>query len=322
MVAIVPRLLAWADVVHHNMRPGAAERLGIGYEQARAANPDVVYAHAPGWGTSGPDMGRQSFAPLVSGYVGASYEVAGQFNPPTYPVGNEDPGAGMAGAIGILMALLRGGGAYIECPQVNAAMNQVSHIVRGADGEPLNVSTLDPLQRRTGPTDGLYETADGWICIVAATPAQRTALGAASGVEIADNPADEATTADRLEKVFAGATTAEWLERLQRAGVPALRPISANNNRAFVFDPENRRTRRVSEAVSATFGPLRQIDSLIRATDSAIPPYRPAPELGEHTAELLTELGCTPADIASLAHAGAIRLGDADALPSTAATQA
>ena len=72
----IEKLLGWADVVHHNMRPGAAERLGLGAEQVRAAHPDVIYLYAPGWGSSGPHMMRQSFAPMLSGYVGASYEVA------------------------------------------------------------------------------------------------------------------------------------------------------------------------------------------------------------------------------------------------------
>ena len=102
----IDKLLDWADVVHHNMRPGAAERLGLGAEQVRAAHPDVIYLYAPGWGSSGPHMMRQSFAPMLSGYVGASYEVAGRYNEPMPSTGNEDPGNGLLGAIAILTALL------------------------------------------------------------------------------------------------------------------------------------------------------------------------------------------------------------------------
>ncbi|MET0198751.1 MAG: CoA transferase, partial [Rhodococcus fascians] len=99
-------LIEWADVIHHNMRPGVAERLGLGYDQVRAINDDVVYLYAPGWGSTGPDVDRQSFAPKLAGYVGAGFEVAGQFNPPLFPVGNEDPGGGVVGALGILLGLL------------------------------------------------------------------------------------------------------------------------------------------------------------------------------------------------------------------------
>jgi crotonobetainyl-CoA:carnitine CoA-transferase CaiB-like acyl-CoA transferase len=330
MAAVIPRLLAWADVVHHNMRPGAAERLGIGYEQAKLVNSDVIYLHAPGWGTSGPEMARQSFAPLVSGYVGASYEVAGQFNPPTYPVGNEDPGAGMLGAIGVLMALVRGGGTYIELPQVNAAMNQVAHVVRGSDGEPLNAIRLDPLQRRVGPVDGLYQTSDSWICIVAGTPQQLHALGAEVGIDLEfdpyvpnteqGHPSFEALTS-RLEEAFARRTAAHWLERFKRVGVPAVRPETTNNNRAFHFDPDNRRTRRVSEAEYIDGGNGRQIDTLIRIADVEIPPYRPAPGLGQHTVELLTEIGYQTADLDALLRAKAIRVGGANRVPSSPSGQ-
>ncbi len=69
--AIKHELLAWADVVLHNMRPGAAERMGVSYDDVRAVNPQVVYLHAPGWGGSGPWMDRQSFEPLQSFYLGA-----------------------------------------------------------------------------------------------------------------------------------------------------------------------------------------------------------------------------------------------------------
>ena len=83
-------------------------------------------AYAPGWGVTGPYAGRQSFAPLLSGYVGAGFEVAGQFNAPLWPVGNEDPGNGLLGTIGMLMALLyrqrHGGGQLVENPQLNASM--------------------------------------------------------------------------------------------------------------------------------------------------------------------------------------------------------
>src|SRR5262249_33116700 len=60
----IEQLLKSADIVHHNMRPGAAERLGLGREQVRAINPDAIYVYAPGWGSTGPYALRQSFAPL------------------------------------------------------------------------------------------------------------------------------------------------------------------------------------------------------------------------------------------------------------------
>jgi crotonobetainyl-CoA:carnitine CoA-transferase CaiB-like acyl-CoA transferase len=61
------RLLQWADLVHHNLRPGAADRLGLDYESVRRVNPSIIYLYAPGWGSTGPFAQRQSFAPMLSG---------------------------------------------------------------------------------------------------------------------------------------------------------------------------------------------------------------------------------------------------------------
>src|SRR5262249_20154693 len=70
-------LVGWADIVHHNLRPGAAERMGLDVTSVRLINPNAIYLHACGWGTSGPFARRQSFAPMLSGYVGVTFEVAG-----------------------------------------------------------------------------------------------------------------------------------------------------------------------------------------------------------------------------------------------------
>ena len=73
-------------------------------EQVQKLNPEVVYAYAPGWGSTGPDSQRPGFAPLYSGYVGLHHEASGEGNLPAAPLGNEDNGNGLLGAGGILMA--------------------------------------------------------------------------------------------------------------------------------------------------------------------------------------------------------------------------
>ena len=154
------RLAAWADVVMHNMRPGAAERVGLGEAQVRKVNPQVFYVVAPGWGTSGPDIHRQAFAPMLSGYVGLQLEAAGLGNPPLTPVRgpvlHEDPVNGLWGAVAVAMGLyLRQRGAkqlYAESPLLNAAMSMVQHIMVNADtGEVLGAARLDPAQMGLGP---------------------------------------------------------------------------------------------------------------------------------------------------------------------------
>lgn len=307
-------LLEWADVIHHNMRPGAAERLGIGYEQVREVNPDIVYLYAPGWGSSGPDMSRQSFAALVSGYVGVMYEVAGQFNPPIYPVGNEDPGSGMMGAVGALIALLRGNGEYIENPQLNAAMAHMAHIVRSEDGTVIGADRLDPLQRRIGPFDGLYETADSWICIAAVTDDEIGAMAEVVGVDVVGDSrfssrqarqANDYELSQLLEDAFLSKSTDAWLTEFASKGLGAVRPVGENSS-TFLRDKENKLTGRVAEAADESFGHIRQIDRLVRVSDAAVSPFKAAPKLGEHTTEILRSFGYSPEKITELRKRGVI----------------
>jgi crotonobetainyl-CoA:carnitine CoA-transferase CaiB-like acyl-CoA transferase len=297
-------LIAWADVVHHNMRPGAAERLGVGREQVRAANPRAVYLYAPGWGTTGPDARRQSFAPLLSGYAGVGYEVAGQLNPPLFPLGNEDPGNGLLGAVAVLIALLHrqrtGEGQYVENPQLNATMAHMAHVVRRPGGAVLGAGLLDPLQRGVGPLDRLYETADGWICVVASGSRHREALGKLAGMELAG------LEFDGLEAFFRARKTADWLRELAAAGVPAAEPLPYNMP-AFLRDPRNRASGRAAELPHPGQGHVRELAVLVRVSDAAVPPHRLAPQLGQHTDEILGRLGYSAAKIAELRARGAVR---------------
>ena len=98
---VVARLVATADVVMHNLRPGKAEKLGIGHAELVRVRPDLVYCYLPGFGSAGPKAPLKSFAPLVSGFTGLLYEGAGEGNPPIRRVmGNEDYYNGFLGAVG------------------------------------------------------------------------------------------------------------------------------------------------------------------------------------------------------------------------------
>jgi len=315
---IARRLVEAADVVHHSMRPGAAERLGIGAADVARINPRAVYAYAPGWGSSGPWAQRQSFAPLMSGFVGATAEASGLFNEPVYPAGNEDPGNGLLGAFAMLAGALHaagsGEGQYVEHPQLNAAMAHVAHIVTTPDGEPLGAGLLDPLQMGFGPLDRLYQTADGWVCLVATSDAEIAALGQVLGVDILGDELfrDHASRAENsfaLEAVIGAAVetrkSAELVADLVAAGAPAVEPVP-HNMKAFLSDPQNRASGRVGAGVDPVRGEVRGVGRLVRVSGLEPAPRWLAPGLGEHTDEILTESGYDTAEIAALRERGVI----------------
>ncbi|MFN2537745.1 MAG: CaiB/BaiF CoA transferase family protein [Mycobacteriales bacterium] len=313
----VQGLVAWADVIAHNMRPGAAERLGVGYDAVQRLNPKAVYLYAPGWGSTGPDGQRQSFAPMLSGYVGASHEVAGQYNEPLFPLGNEDPGNGLLGAVGVLMALLHrdrtGAGQYVENSQLNATMTHMAHVVRRTDGEVLGAMRLDTMQTGVSALDRLYETSDGWIA-VALVDSQAAVLGQVLGVDLAEEFGTSEARRENDQELawafadaFATRTSEEWLKELTAAGIGAVLPATSNNNRAFHRDRANHETGRVVEIEHPTQGVVRELAHLVRVSGATRAPHRLAPELGEHTDEVLLELGYDTEALAALRSRGSIR---------------
>jgi len=301
------RLVEWADVVHHNLRPGAAERLGLDYGTVSRLNPRAVYLYAPGWGAQGPFAMRQSFAPMLSGYAGVTYEVAGKFNVPLPPVAHEDPGNGLLGAVAMLLSLLQrqktNVGCYVENPQLNATLAHTSHIVRQESGAVVGAEWLDPLQLGVGIFDRLYETSDGWVCIAVPDPLSQAALCNILHVPITD---DEDVMANALTNAFAARETLSLLQELEVLGVAAVEPVG-HYIHSLLNDSEQRDTGRIVEYESEHFGKVREVGRLVRISDAHVPAHVPAPGLGQHTGEILTWLGYSEAEIAELQGRGVVR---------------
>jgi crotonobetainyl-CoA:carnitine CoA-transferase CaiB-like acyl-CoA transferase len=315
------RLAGRADVVTHNMRPGAAERLGMDYDSIRAINEQVVYAYAPGWGISGPDADRPGFAPLFAGYCGLQYEAAGEGNDPAWPVGNEDNGNGLVGAAAILMALYHrartGEGQYLDNPQVSATLLMGMHMMRTPDGRVLGSRGLDSGRLGIHPLDRLYRTADGWLCLSARLDAEFSALGSVPGFE--DLGADEhfageenrlihaAELQDRLQEVFERSSGAEWIEQLDHAGVPCEIPASRSARQDFFDDLEQGELGRTETYEHPRWGTVQDVAVLLRMSTAQRRPSRPAPELGQHTREILSELQFADPEIDALFEGGVVR---------------
>jgi crotonobetainyl-CoA:carnitine CoA-transferase CaiB-like acyl-CoA transferase len=195
-------------------------------------------------------------------------------------------------------------------------MEDMCHIVRrSSDGNVLGAGSLDALQTGVGPLHRLYETADGWICVVAIKEEDIDALGRVLDVDILGDPrfstaelreANSYELEDELFQRLLAHSTADLVGALSSAGVPVAEPVY-ENNRHFMDDPQHLQLGRVGEFDHPRYGKTRQPGVLIRFEGASVPPLRRAPELGEHTDEILAALGIAPEHVARLRNAGAIR---------------
>jgi crotonobetainyl-CoA:carnitine CoA-transferase CaiB-like acyl-CoA transferase len=314
-------LLARADVVQHNLRPGVAERLGIDEAAIRQARPDVVYHYSPGYGSSGPKSMLQSFAPLVSGFVGQFVIGAGKGNRPRPTFGNEDYYNGLLGACACLLGLVHrertGTGQNVESPQLHSSVFTTSEYYKRDGRYETVLPRLDRAQYGWSAGYRIYQCLDAWICVTCVRDAEVVALVRAVVPEeataeltkedvAADAPTD-GRAATLLEYHFVERFAAEWVEVLAEHGVlaEAVREESWMNRDAY-FDTEMLDTGRVLAFEHPSHGGIRIIGDLIRPSRQSSAGRGRAPLLGEHTREVLTSLGYDDEQIESLVSAKAV----------------
>ena len=166
---IAHRLIREVDVVHHNMRPGVAERLGVDYETAKRLNPTVIYCHTTMWGNDGPRATWPGFDQLAQSSCGLEHELGGEGNGPNwYRFGMCDQACAVQSALAVLMALYwrerTGEGQRVDTSIVNGGVQLNTDAWIGPDGWSERPRT-DQHQTGFGPLYRLYETSDGWIAL-------------------------------------------------------------------------------------------------------------------------------------------------------------
>jgi crotonobetainyl-CoA:carnitine CoA-transferase CaiB-like acyl-CoA transferase len=323
---VARRLVAGADVVMHNFRPGKAEKIGLGYEQLREIKPDLIYAFLPGFGSAGPMEKLKSFAPLVSGYAGLLYEGAGTGNPPVRRVlGNEDLYNGMAGAVAVLMAVQHrtrtGRGQYLENPQLHSSLFVVGEHATDAEREPLPAHELDADQTGWSPLYRLYRTSDGWICLACfgdrAFGRLCAALGlpdAASDPRFASQQARDANAgelAELLAGTFAQLSTENAQAVLDEHQVPAEAPAADPVMPELLWEEWALDDQRVFEHHHPEHGWIREVGLVVRLSDTPGLNKGTSPRLGQHSAEILAELGYDDEEQAALL-TGVVRAAEQD----------
>ncbi|MGZ6994709.1 MAG: CaiB/BaiF CoA transferase family protein [Acidimicrobiia bacterium] len=313
---IALELVERADIVHHNMTAGVADRLGIGYDDCRRANPNVVYCNTWAYGLEGPLAHFGGLDPLYQAATGIEYEAGATHTgnaPLYYRFGMCDAANAMLSVVGVLAALLHqrrsGNGQELWTSLLDGGAVFASDAVL-VDGQPLPRPRLDQGLHGIDACYRLYETQDGWIQIAAVKESEWVALCRALGLpELADDArfavADlrhehrdelEALLADR----FRAKTELAWTRALDEAGVPNEIPIDTKAGDLVLFDADNERLGLVAEYEHPIMGTLRQFGELIQFSDAPGKIDTPPPRVGENTREILGWLGYDDAAIEEL----------------------
>jgi crotonobetainyl-CoA:carnitine CoA-transferase CaiB-like acyl-CoA transferase len=295
------RLVRTADVVVHNLRPGKAERLGVGYDQLASDAPSLIYCYQPGWGSRGPKAHLKSFAPLLSGFCGLLYQGAGSGNPPVPGVlGNEDYYNGFLGAVGVLMGLEHrsrtGSGVYLESPQLHSGLFAMTDQMVDVDGKLHSAYELDPEQYGWGPRYRIYQSTAGYVCVAAVGPRAEAAFDSAVGL------ADDSDTSltETAARFFAARSSEDSVALLEAAGVPAEVVREDPFMPDFLWDDWGLETGRIFEQEHPQWGLVREVGIPMRFSDTPCPQKGPNALLGEHNREILRSLGYSDEEVQSL----------------------
>jgi len=305
------RLVARADILVENFRPGVMRRLGLDYEALAADHPALIYASISGYGQTGPAASKGGFDLIAQGASGIM-SVTGEPGRPPVKVGVPitDLGAGLLALGGILAALhyrdRTGRGQHIDTSLVEAGLalsvwEAAQHFAEGVTPGPLGSA-----HRFLAPYQAI-RCADGYITLGAGTDGLFAELAEALGhpewaadADYRTAPArhrHQASLIERVERITVSNTCAHWLDRFAARSIPC-GPI---NDYAQAFaDPQVRARNMVVEIEHPTLGRLRTPGSPIKMSETPTVVSRRAPRLGEHTGEVLREAGLSEEEILSL----------------------
>jgi len=315
--AVLLRLVKGADVLTENYRLGTLEKLGLGYDVLSQVNPGLIYCAVSGYGRTGPYADKGGFDLIAQGFAGLM-SITGEPGGPPLKTGNSvaDINAGILAVVGICAAyahkLKTGRGQVVDTSLLEAALQQTYwhaaiYFATGASPGPTGSAHV-----LTAPYQA-FKAKDGWLNIGGANQANWERIADVLGhPEWRDDPRFR-TNSDRMRNldalvqamnaVLATRTRAEWIAAFDAAGVP-VGPVHSIGE--ALSHPQTLARGMVVELDHPRAGHTRALGCPVHFSETPISIDRPAPLLGEHTREVLREVGYSDGEIDALAADGAI----------------
>lgn len=312
------KLINKADILLENFRPGTMEKLGFSYEKIKNTNPRIIYCRISGYGQSGPYRERAGYDLITQGESGLMTITGSPDRPPGAKVGVAivDLGTGMYAAQGILCALLArektGKGQMIDVSLFDSAISWMwqpmgSYLVSGE--LPKRIGTVHPV---AAPYQA-FKTSDIYITIGCQTQNHWTKLCELLDIEeLKDDPRfailpqrveNREGLSSILSKIFLTKEGDHWLKTLQDAGLPCA-PVNTVDR--IVSDPQVLHRQMLIEVDHPTAGTIKVPGIPIKLSEAPGKVKSPPPLLGQHTEEVLRELGYSEEAIQTLRDEGAI----------------
>lgn len=319
---ILRDLVRVSDAVVENLRPGAMDKLGLGYEQLKGINPRLVYAAISGFGRlegyTGPYGNRPAFDIVAEAMSGIMNLVGFADKPPSWTIyGLADVYSGLVTAYGVMLALFMrertGEGQFVDSAMLDnmLALNERMATVYSFTGQSPQRGQLRHIAPR-----GAFRCQDGYLALNVPDDIQWARLCQAMGREdLRDDPravdgTARATNADFIRPIIeawlADKTRAQAVQLLEQHGVPSGPVYTAED----IFHDDHIATRQMLITVDdPVAGPRKYARSPLHLSAAPEIPTAPAPQLGEHTQAVLENmLGYTPAEIDRLREKGVIEI--------------